>query len=974
MAASVLEPVRAMAARVARVLNHAEAAVNDRDRPTLDALVRTIIPYGRLLEAFPQTSVTPATNGLRQTVGPAEAERFIGAIQGWQSYFYLTSSDELKKSGLPVAILTSYAEIIDGRIKPVIDQERPERPLIVQVGAVLLPGRRWDFDCQVVTTSSRPSLDRLKGRILQALKSLPTWPVAFPVVLAVKRACAKPPASLHQALQRPFRSWSLRVLWPGLTCGETARRFYEITVPQKPLAIQAEDFAAIERCLPESAPLRVLHAEFLMAFQRHNEALDLWNALVREFPDDTDVVFRQIACLGQSGQLERAASECQKYILRRPNEANAYATLADLQFRLNLHAESLKTIDRALALKEDAAFFQARAGILAEMQRFPEAMIAVNTAVSQDRDCAIAYLLRAKLQLHAKKYEEAIEDLNQYHRCAGKSVPSLQLQTTALRALGRIAEAEQAYRAAVEQSPHNLALRVALADFLTQAGRLESARQECDRIIELAPQLGVAYAVRSAAAIEMNQFEEAIRDADRAVEQGADGPKTLLIRGAAKARLGRFEEALADLDACVETAPQYALGRFHRGRLYKEREEYSSAVADLTAALDIAPDWADALVERGYALLGQGEHADARKDFEQAVKHAPSLSDAYAGRGITSLFEGKKTAALEDLNKAVLLDPNNLRGRMQRAGLLLEQLETNLAKDDLDQILAARPDFEPALRQRAHLHLHLGKFVDAKRDFDRLIEINPELAQSFIGRSVASEFAGDLVTAEADREEARQLAPFSSEQLTLSQNLLLASVAVSNEEFEQVIPVTTRIIDEYPEPVWEAYRLRGHANWYTENFVEALDDYAYILEHADEPTPQDLNAHGQILGELGDFERGLESLDRSIVLAKEQEDAVGLAFSLNGRGRALAALGRLEEAEVAFRESLILRPDNAWLYFNRGLMYVEQKKLNQALACFELALCLESPKLPPGKRRRAASFINRLRGGSQEGQESSATG
>ncbi len=84
---------------------------------------------------------------------------------------------------------------------------------------------------------------------------------------------------------------------------------------------------------------------------------------------------------------------------------------------------------------------------------------------------------------------------------------------------------------------------------------------------------------------------------------------------------------------------------------------------------------------------------------------------------------------------------------------MLEQLEANLAKDDLDEILAARPDFEPALWQRAHLHLQLGKFVDAKRDFDRLIEINPEAPQSFIGRSVASELSGDLVTAEADREE-----------------------------------------------------------------------------------------------------------------------------------------------------------------------------------------------------------------------------
>jgi tetratricopeptide (TPR) repeat protein len=973
MAADVWAKVRPMAARVARLLNRAEAAI-DGNRPTLDALLRTIAPYRRLLETFPQTTVACANDRLRKVVGPAEAQRFRAAIRHWPTFFSLNNPDEVKKSGLPFQFLTGFLEIIDGRIKQVVDEVHPEGSFVVQVGAVLLPGRRWDFDCQLLSDSSDSSFDPLKGRILQALESLPTWPVAYPFVLAVKRAVNKPPENLRQAFPLPFQNWRQRVFGPHLTYGKAAREYYEVALPpEESLGVQPEDCAAVARCLPENVPLKMLHAELLTAYRRPDEALDIWNGLAQQFPDEAEVIFRRIAWLGQCGQIERAASECQKYVVRHPRESYAYTTLSNLQFRLGLHAESLKTIDQALALREDAESFQIRAAILAEMERFPEAMSAVNTALFLNRDWALAYLLRAKLELHANNHADAIEDLNQYHRCAGKSVQSLQLQTMAMRALGRLAEAEQAYRTAIEESPQDMALRVELADFLGQSDRPESSREECDRILELSPQLAVAYAIRSAAEIEMNQFEEALRDADRAVERGAIGPKTLLIRASAKASLGRMEEALADLDACVETAPQYVLGRYHRGRLYKQREEYSLAVADFTAALEVASEWPDALVERGDALLGQGEPAEARKDFELAIKHAPTLSDAYAGRGITSLLEGKKSAALEDLNKAVLLDPQNVRGRMQRARLLLEQSDANLAKEDLDQVLAARPDFEPALWHRAHLHLQLGKFVDAQRDFDRLIEINPEMPQPFIGRSVASELAGDIVRAEEDREEARQLAPFTNEELTLSQDLLVAGAAGANEQFEKAIDVATKIINEHPEPVWEAYRLRGHANWYAENFVEALDDYTYLLEHADEPTRHDFSAHGQVLGELGEFERGLESLDRSIEIARENEDLVGLAYSLNGRGRALAALGRLEEAEEAFRESLKHRPENAWLHFNRGLMYVEQNQLNQALACLELALCVESPKLPPGKRRRAAGFIKKLRG-NQESQQSNSPG
>jgi tetratricopeptide (TPR) repeat protein len=592
-----------------------------------------------------------------------------------------------------------------------------------------------------------------------------------------------------------------------------------------------------------------------------------------------------------------------------------------------------------------------------------EAMSAVNTAIFQDRDCADAYLLRAKLHLQAERREAALGDLSQFERCVGKTLESLEMQSGALLALGRIVEAEQIWRTALEEAPQNLDLKLHWAEFLAQTGKLESAKQECDRIIQSADRYNMAYAVRATVQLEMSEFDEAIRDADEAIKLGADGPKTFLVRGIAKAARGDLQPGLEDLDICVDKAPEYALARFHRGRMHFSLEEYALAVAEFSAALEISPGWTEPRVQRGYALLAQEEHEEARRDFEEALKQSPESADAYVGRAITHQAAGNKAAASEDLNKAVALDPHNLCGRLNRASLLLEQSETRLAQEDLNEILAAQPSFEPALWQRAHVHLRLGRFADAKKDFDRLIQINPERPQSLIGRSVALELAGQTDQAEADREEARRLAPLAAEELTLTQTLLTASVASSNEQFEKAIDLATKIIDEHPDPPCEAYRTRGHARWYCENFVGALEDYSHILDHGDdEVTRHDFSAFGQILGELGEFERGLEALDRSIEIAREQQDRVGLAYSLTGRGRALTGLGRLREAEEAFTESLKLKPDNPWLHFYRGLMHFAQEQPKRALACFELALCMESPKLPPAKRRRALGFVKKIRG------------
>jgi len=367
-------------------------------------------------------------------------------------------------------------------------------------------------------------------------------------------------------------------------------------------------------------------------------------------------------------------------------------------------------------------------------------------------------------------------------------------------------------------------------------------------------------------------------------------------------------------------------------------------------------------VRRGEARLSLEQHHAAREDFDQAIQLTPECSDAYSGRAITWLIDGSKTAAEADLNKALFLNPDDVRARMNRAVLLQQQGDEELARRDLDELLAQRPDFEPALLQRAQIHMYLGEFGRAKRDFDRLVKINPGSPHSFLGRSVAAEQTGDLAGAQADHDQARQLAPFSFEELELSRTLLAASVANRNHQFDKAIELATSVIDNETELQLVAHRLRGQACWYSERFVEALEDYSLILQHPDEVTRHDFSAHGQILAELGEFELALESLLESVRIAREENDGAGLAWSLNGQGRALTGLERYEEAEQCFTESVRLKPDNAWLHFYRGLMYIAQKQPNSALACFELALSVCSPRLPPGKCSRAQGFVNSMRG------------
>jgi tetratricopeptide (TPR) repeat protein len=437
-------------------------------------------------------------------------------------------------------------------------------------------------------------------------------------------------------------------------------------------------------------------------------------------------------------------------------------------------------------------------------------------------------------------------------------------------------------------------------------------------------------------------------------------PRSYAIRGLARAALDQQEAALLDLGHALDLDPRDSLAAFHRGRLLFQSGEHEQAVRDLSVALEQSPTWEEARIVRGYALLGSRRYSEALADFDQALQDAPALAEAYNGRAQVRLAMNDKAQALEDLNKAVLLAPDNVACRLNRSRLLVEHHEPELAKQDLDRTLDLDPDCIPALFERAHIHLNLGVYSSARQDFDRLIDMLPDNPTPYIGRSIAWDQDGCPELAELDRQEAVQRAPLVSQDLEVSRLLLAAHVAYTNEQFDKAVELATEAIDCQAD-CRPAYRIRAGARWYMEEFVEALQDYRHLISQVHDVTRHDCSACGQVLAEMGEFEEALVQLDRSIELARQQGDTVGLAFSLNGRGRALTGLGRCDEAERSFDQSLALRPANAWLHFNRGLLYLQREQPEYARACFELALHVQSPKLPPRKRQRAQGFIDKMR-------------
>ena len=117
---------------------------------------------------------------------------------------------------------------------------------------------------------------------------------------------------------------------------------------------------------------------------------------------------------------------------------------------------------------------------------------------------------------------------------------------------------------------------------------------------------------------------------------------------------------------------------------------------------------------------------------------------------------------------------------------------------------------------------------------------------------------------------------------------------------------------------------RKHEDWYNESKtqkslgaiyeflgdqVSAIKAYELAIKAAIKVKNKNLesNAYNPLSGiliKVGEVDKALEMIERSVVLKEETGDYRGSAFSLYGRGKVYMHLGRLEEAEVDFLEAL----------------------------------------------------------------------
>ena len=230
---------------------------------------------------------------------------------------------------------------------------------------------------------------------------------------------------------------------------------------------------------------------------------------------------------------------------------------------------------------------------------------------------------------------------------------AMQRGVEAMRA-NQLAQAEGAFRQAVELAPAMADARFDLGLILAREGKLDDAIAELRRALTLDPRLPAAHQFLGIFLFNAHRSEEARKELLTELENDPDSLDTLTFLANIDLTAGRTAEAAAWLDRAYALAPKDLNILELRGRAHTQlgRESYARMA-------ELEPDsWH---VHRVQAQLyaGDGKHAAAITEYQAALKLEARNPDLFEGLGDEYRANSQLDLALAAYSQELKLAPAN---------------------------------------------------------------------------------------------------------------------------------------------------------------------------------------------------------------------------------------------------------------------------------------------------------------------------
>jgi protein O-GlcNAc transferase len=370
-------------------------------------------------------------------------------------------------------------------------------------------------------------------------------------------------------------------------------------------------------------------AQFDQAYALHlqgqlNAAETTYQALLRKYPEDFDLLHLLGMIQGQRGNFTEAAELVKRSLAINPGSMAALSTFGNCLRGLGRYAEALPCYDKALAMQpNNLDALCNRGATLRDLGRLAEALDCYDRALDADPDCSNAHFSQGIVLGKLSRYAEAYNSYGRALALDPQNREALNNRGMALRRLGRYPDALASFEQALVLCPDDPIALCGRGTILHDLERYADALVSLDQALAICPKYAEALMNRGATLRELHRHAEALDSIESAIRLDSNFAAAHFYRGVVLGDLNRFEEALICYGQTLRLQPHNVEAHNNRGTMLRALSRHGDALRSYDLARALRPDHPSLLFNRGNLLLDLKRMEEAVEDFARLVTVEP---------------------------------------------------------------------------------------------------------------------------------------------------------------------------------------------------------------------------------------------------------------------------------------------------------------------------------------------------------------
>ncbi|MDY7002946.1 MAG: tetratricopeptide repeat protein [Cyanobacteriota bacterium] len=508
---------------------------------------------------------------------------------------------------------------------------------------------------------------------------------------------------------------------------------------------------------------------------------------------------------------------------------------------------------------------------------------------------------------------------------------------------------------------------IKIANELLQAGKLDDAQKEYQRLIELKPYFAWNYYYLGQLFFKQGKWQDAVTQYRQAIKLNPNSASLHNSLAEALIQQGELDEAINYSQKAVFLEPDLAIYHQNLALAYEAKLDFELAFKTWKKILSLNPDrlkaiqkisWLETDVARdcvesgnkldregkikeavefyrqalilnpqqpmpiyrtcGNNLITLGRFEEAEKIFKQLIKVYPELPDGYDGYAAIANSLGHWELALKRWSEAIFKFPDNIDFKLKKGNTLVNLSRFDEAKTVFKQLKEKYPDRPHGYEAYARLIHRLGDgelalklWSEAVMKFPKPIGFQVQKGNALINLSRFDEAEGvfqQLIEKYPDR-------PHGYERC--------AALTHSLGDWELALKRWSEAIAKFPDNI-DFQVQKGNILINLSRFDEAEAVFQQLIEKYPD-RPHGYERYAALTHSLGDWELALKRWSEAVVKFPKN-----IGFQVQ-KGNILINLSRFNEAEAVFQQLIEKYPD-----MPHG--YERYAALTHSLGDWELAL------------------------------------